>query len=207
MLDDFVRPRFERAALPAVRLLARAGLSPAAISWLGLALALAGATFVALGHAWVGLGLWLASRVADGLDGALARMSASQSAWGGYLDITLDMAAYCSMVLGFGAAHPQHGLLWPSILAGYALAITTTLALAAAVERLDRTVWRGNRSVQFTRGLAEAGETSAVYVLWTLFPAAIGPVGWCWCAVLAATAVQRSWLAWRHLRAVRAGSD
>jgi phosphatidylglycerophosphate synthase len=199
MFDDNVRPHFDRVARPAARALARLGIGPAAVTWAGFTIALAGAALVASGRPFAGLGLWLASRVADGLDGVLARASGRQSPLGGYLDITLDMAAYSAMVLGFATAHPQHGLLWPAVLAGYVLAITTTLALAAAAERNDRTLAVGNRGVQFTRGLAEAGETSAVYVLWTVFPAAIGPVGWCWCALLAATAIQRSWLAWRHL--------
>jgi phosphatidylglycerophosphate synthase len=85
----------------------------------------------------------------------VARELGNQSAFGGYLDITLDMAAYSAMAMGFAVAHPEPGLMWNVILAGY--------------------------------------------VLWTLFPAALVPVGWVWVALLLATAIQRTWLAWQHL--------
>ena len=191
--------RFARATAPAARVLASRGLTPLHVTWGGFALALGAALAVASGHAWPGLALWLASRVADGLDGVMARELGNQSAFGGYLDITLDMAAYSAMAMGFAVAHPEPGLMWNAILAGYVLAITTALALAAAAERAQHTVAPGNRTYQFTRGLAEAGETSVVYVLWTLFPAALVPVGWVWVALLLATAMQRTWLAWQHL--------
>jgi phosphatidylglycerophosphate synthase len=199
MFDEVVRARFARVVAPASRALMAWGITPSQVSWAGFGLALAAAGAIAAGHSVLGLALWLASRLADGVDGALARESRQQSAFGGYLDITLDMAAYSVMVLAFSFQHPEHALLWEAVLAGYVLAITTTLALSAAAERAQQALAPGNRTFQFTRGLAEAGETTVIYSLWVLFPSYIGPLGWAWCALLAATAVQRSWLAWRHL--------
>lgn len=199
VFDETVRPRFARLATPIGRLLAARGVPPSAISWAGFSLGLAAAGVIVLGHPWLGVAVWLASRVADGLDGVLAREARRTSPFGGYLDITLDMTAYCAMVVAFSIRHPEHALLWTCVLTGYAVVITTTLALAAAAERAHQSLAPGNRTFQFTRGLAEAGETTAVYVLWALFPRAIGAIGWLWCAMLAATAVQRTWLAWRHL--------
>ena len=89
--------------------------------------------------------------------------------------------------------------MWQAILVGYVLAITTTLALSSAAERAARTVAAGDRTFQFTRGLAEAGETTIVYVLWILMPSHVALVGWAWCGLLLATALQRSWMAWRFL--------
>ncbi|MGV3516803.1 hypothetical protein [Luteitalea sp.] len=85
------------------------------------------------------------------------------------------------------------------MLVGYVLNITTTLALAAAAAESDKVLAAGNRTFQFTRGLADAGEASVVYVLWALVPGAVVVVGWMWCALLAATVVQRTWLAWSRL--------
>ncbi|MCU0255460.1 MAG: CDP-alcohol phosphatidyltransferase family protein [Vicinamibacterales bacterium] len=200
MFDETARGRFASLAAPVARWFAARRVSAAQMTAVGLVLALAAAVFVALAQPWVGLGLWLASRVADGLDGQLARASGGGSPLGGYLDITADMIAYSAMVLGFAAAHPRHGLLWAAVLAGYVLAITTTLALAAAAERVGRQVSATDRSLQFTRGLAEAGETTIVYALWVAWPAGIAWVGWTWVALLAATAVQRTAFAVRALR-------
>lgn len=199
MFDDVVRPLFARVAAPASLALARAGVTPSIVTWAGFILALCAAVAVAAGHPLTGLAFWLPSRVADGFDGVLARATRQQTAFGGYLDITLDMAAYSAMVVAFALLHPAYHALWVAVLAGYVLNITTTLALAAAAAEAHTVLAPGNRSFQFTRGLAEAGEASVVYVLWALVPGAIGLVGWTWCALLAATIVQRTWLAWRRL--------
>lgn len=42
------------------------------------------------------------------------------------------MAGYTAMVLGFAVAHPEYWPAWGSVLAGYVLVITTTLALSDA---------------------------------------------------------------------------
>jgi phosphatidylglycerophosphate synthase len=199
MFDDSVRPFVARLLGPAGRVLAAWGVTPACITWTGFAIAGAGAVAITSGLPRLGLALWLVSRLADGLDGVVAREGGRQSALGGYLDITLDMAAYSLMVLAFAHVHPAPPLLWQAILTGYVLAITTTLALSSAAERSARTLAAGDRSFQFTRGLAEAGETSVVYALWVVFPSLVVPVGWIWCVLLFATAVQRSWLAYRLL--------
>lgn len=200
MFDDLARTRFAPLMRPTARWLSRHGISPSHVTVAALVLALTAAACAATGWRWAALACWLASRVGDGLDGIVARETGRSSAWGGYLDITCDMAAYSAMVLAFGVLRPDLHLLWSGILIGYVLAITTTLALAAAAERAGRTVSATNRTFQFTTGLAEAGETSLVYVVCLTVPAAVETAAWIWCVVLAASAVQRSVLAWRVLR-------
>lgn len=199
MFDDPFRSSFAKLATPLGYFLASRGVTPSAVSWTGFTIAITAAAVIAADHPQAGLALWLVSRIFDGLDGVVARVGGRQSAFGGYLDITLDMAAYSLMVLAFAHMHPEPPLLWQAILVGYVLAITTTLALSSAAERAARTITAGNRTFQFTRGIAEAGETTIVYALWVAFPALLVPVGWIWCGLLLATAVQRSWLAYRLL--------
>lgn len=180
--------------------LARRGVTPTHVTIAAFLLGIAAAMFVANGWTIVGLAAWLTSRVGDALDGTLARETGQSTAFGGYLDITLDMAAYAAMALGFAVLHPALGVAWAMVLAGYVLAITTTLALSDAAHTLGREVSTTNRTFQFTPGFAEAGETNAMYVLWALFPAHIGWLVWVWIAVLCATAVQRTYHAARALR-------
>jgi hypothetical protein len=78
------------------------------------------------------------------------------------------------------------------------LAITTTLALSSLVEKADRQLG-GNRSIQFTRALAEGGETTAVYVVIALAPSVSRYVLVVWITLLAITAIQRTALARRLL--------
>ena len=63
-----------------------------------------------------------------------------------------------------------------------------------------RRVGATNRTFQFTPALTEAGETTAMYALWVLFPAHLPWLVWVWVAALAVTALQRTYLAARLLR-------
>lgn len=200
MFDEFARRRIAPVLAPAARRLGRLGVSPNSITVGTFVVAAGGAGLIAAGFIGGGLTLWLASRVGDGLDGIVARETAQSSARGGYLDITLDMAAYSLIVIAFAIARPELGVVWPMVLMGYVMSITTTLALAAAAERAQRTVSETDRTFQFTPTVAEAGETTVVYVLWYLLPAYVEPVAWAWCGMLFVSAVQRSILAWRWLR-------
>jgi phosphatidylglycerophosphate synthase len=199
MFDERVRASLARAVKPVAVRLARAGVTPNAVSVTAFGGSLAAAALVASGYPRAGLVAWLLSRLGDALDGILARAGGRSSAFGGYLDITLDMAAYSVMALAFAVAHPEHGIVWPAILLGYALAITTTLALSNAAAALGRRVSDTDRTFQFTTGIAEAGETTVMYVLWVVFPGWLGWLAWIWVAMIIVTVVQRSWLAYRLL--------
>lgn len=199
MFDDLLRARLASIAAPAARRCVAAGVTPNMLTRGGVMVGIAAAVAVACDQRLLAAVLWLVNRLMDGLDGLAARETGQASALGGFWDITLDMVSYSGMILGFAIAYPHHGVLWPSVLAGYILAITTTLALSAAADRLSRTVAPGNRTFQFTRGLAESGETTIVYLAWLAWPAWIGPIGWAWCGLLLASAIQRAWLAQRSL--------
>lgn len=200
MFDERARALLPRAAGPVVRLLARTGLTPNAVSLAAFAIGLVAAVLIAVKQPWIGIAVWIVSRVGDALDGILARDTGRASAFGGYLDITLDMGAYSAMVLGFAWVHPDLGVVWAAVLVGYILAITTTLALSNAAAALGRNVSDTDRTFQFTTGIAEAGETSVMYVLWVAVPAWLEPLAWIWAAMVFVAVIQRTWLASRVLR-------
>jgi len=165
------------------------------LSVFGATLGVVGGLVVAGGHPLLGLGAWLISRIVDGMDGILARETNRVTPFGGYLDITLDMMAYSAMLLGFAWIHPEGGWVWAAILVGYLLVTTTTLALSSMLEKENARIGTNDRSLQFTPGFAEAGETTVVYALFALLPSFVTPIGWAWAAVCAATVVQRTLLA------------
>lgn len=200
MFDEAFRTRFAPAVRPVARILLRAGVTANHVTIASFMLAAAAAALVAGDRQYAGLALWLISRVLDGLDGVVAREDGSGSPFGGFLDITLDMAAYSLMVLAFAALHPEHVVAWIAVLAGYVMVITTTLALSAAATAAARVVSATDRTFQFTRGLTEAGETSVMYALWVAAPSHIWWLAWVWAAALLITALQRVQLASRVLR-------
>ena len=199
MFDAAVRRLLPPVLAPVARLLARAGVTPNALSLIGGLLGVGAGLLVARGFVWSGMIVWLVSRTVDGVDGILARESQQSSAFGGYLDITVDMAAYSAMLLGFAAIHAEGGWVWPAILVGSLLVTTTTLALSSALEHLNAKVPDNDRSIQFTPGFAEAGETTLAYLLFALFPAVVTPIAWLWAGVCYATVIQRTLLARRLL--------
>jgi phosphatidylglycerophosphate synthase len=199
MLDEPFRRWLAATASAPARWMQRAGVTPNTVTVAGFGLSVAGVWPIAMGKMRLGLALWLLGRILDGYDGLLARLSGRSSLYGGFLDIALDMLAYSLMACAFAWAMPRDRTLWMLVLVGYIMAVTTTLALSSLLERADRQVG-GNRSIQFTPGLAEGGETTIVYALIALVPALSQPVLMVWIVVLGVTALSRFRLAARLLR-------
>lgn len=199
MIDNWARKRLPRIAAPLLSACQRVGITPHALTWLGFAFALAAAAAVALGHAGVAIGLWWVGRLADGLDGPLARTTGRQSLFGAYLDIVLDMLSYSVMILGFAALHPDWTPAWAVILVLYVGCITSALALGQGEAQAKR-AGRDNRGLRLGAGLAEGGETGVAYSLFLLLPESLGLLVPLWIGILALTIVARTLLAKRILR-------
>jgi phosphatidylglycerophosphate synthase len=202
MIDDAARALLPRVAGPVVRLYARLGLSPNAVSAIGFAIAVAAAGAVALGVPLAAIALWWLSRLVDGTDGIHARTHGLATDFGAYLDIVLDMAAYTGMILGFAIQAPSLWPSWLAIVALYVLCITTALALGMQEQKRGLPP-RDERGLRLGAGLAEGGETGIAYTLFLLFPAALGPLAAAWIAVLLTTVAARSVLAYRTLAGER----
>jgi phosphatidylglycerophosphate synthase len=116
MLDTRMRALLAPALEAGGSRLAAAGVSPAALTAAGWA-AGAGACAATALRAWpVALGLWLANRLLDGLDGPVARAGAATDA-GGFLDIVADFSVYAGIILGLAVAVPGRVTLkWPHLL-------------------------------------------------------------------------------------------
>ena len=200
MLDLRMRAMLGPGLAAAGGRLAAAGISPAALTTAGWA-AGAGACAATALRAWpVALGLWLASRLADGLDGPTARAAGGGTAAGGFLDIVADFSVYAGIILGLAFAVPGTRLACVALLTAYYLSGTAFLALSSLAER--RRLDSGDeRSLRFSGGLAEGTETIAVYVLLFLLPRHATVIVWAFTAAVGVTAAQRVIAGWRMLRA------
>lgn len=200
MLDSRLRAMTAPVLGAAGKGLAAAGVPPAALTAAGWA-AGAGACVATALHAWpAALGLWLANRLADGLDGPAARAGGTASAAGGFLDIVADFSVYAGIILGLAIAIPGARLACVALLAAYYVSGTAFLALSSLAER--RRVRLGDeRSLRFVGGLAEGTETIAVYVLLFLLPQDATVIVWAFTAAVAVTAGQRVITGLRLLRA------
>lgn len=202
MLDAAVRRVIDPALNSAGRWLAARGARADAVTLLGLALGLASALLIGLGASgWLALLPLLASRLADGLDGAVAR-AAAKTDFGGYLDITCDFLFYGAVPLAFVLRDPGgNGLVGAFLLCSFYVNGASFLGYAVMAEKRGLTTSaRGEKSLYFTAGLLEGTETIVFFVLLCLWPAAFAPLAWVFGALCFVTALSRVMLARRVFR-------
>jgi phosphatidylglycerophosphate synthase len=197
VLDAKLRPLIDPPLNAIGRALAGVGVTANALTFTGLALGLAGAAAIALGHIDWGLALIIANRLLDGLDGAVARVR-GPSDLGGYFDIVADFAFYVSVPLGFGVLSPTNTLPALVLVASFVLTGVSFLAFAViAGKRGATTEAHGKKSFFYSTGLAEGTETIAVFIAMCLFPAWFGPIAYAYAALCVLTVFQRSAMAAR----------
>ncbi len=207
MLDNVARrllaPPLDRAAAA----LDRGPVTPDRLTMLGLVTGLGSAAAAAGQLWWWALGLWLFSRLLDGLDGPLARRRRSSatggSEAGGFLDITADFVAYGATVIGVAigatAAYDASWLPFLAVLFAYYVNGTAFLAFSSIAERTGRQLHDG-RSLSFLGGLAEGTETVLVHSVWLIVPQHAGVIAWGWAVVVGVSAAQRIVAGYRSLR-------
>lgn len=196
MLDGFMRPLIDPPLNALGRRLAGIGTRPDMVTLTGLALGLIAALIVALGHpAWALLPLAL-NRIADGLDGAVARASA-RTDFGGYLDITCDFLVYGAIPLAFVLADPAaNGAAGGFLLTSFYVNGASFLGYAILAEKRGLTSSaRGAKSLYFTGGLLEGTETIVFFAALCLWPAWFPALAWTFAALCFVTAGTRILLA------------
>ncbi|WP_457640176.1 CDP-alcohol phosphatidyltransferase family protein [Persephonella sp.] len=85
-----IKPVFEEAVAPVVKLLYRVGITPNLLTVSGLILIVAGSYFILKGSFLTGALLLIAGNLCDALDGTLARKFNQHSTFGAFLDSVID---------------------------------------------------------------------------------------------------------------------
>jgi phosphatidylglycerophosphate synthase len=202
MLDGIMRGVVDAPLNRGGRWLADRGASANAVTLAGLALGLGAAGLLAAG--WSGLLValvLLASRLADGLDGAVARVR-GKTDFGGYLDIAADFAFYGAIPLAFVLRDPAaNGLAGAFLLFSFYVNGATFLGYAVlAAKRGMETTGRGEKSLYFTAGLLEGTETILFLLALAVWPSLFVPGAWVFGLLCLVTAGARVALAARTFR-------
>lgn len=196
MLLDQVRRVFPRHwLLPLALALGRVGLSPNALSAIGLGLSAGGAILLAQGYFFFGGIMVLVSGMFDLLDGQLARATHQTSAFGALLDSTLDRVSEAVLLFGLLVYYSGHQAqtevllinvtIVGSVLVSYVKARAEGLGLPCDVGWLQRP----ERVVMLAVGLLIdylLGGWATTVVLWLL------------AFLTNLTAVQRLWYVWNQ---------
>ena len=199
MLDGVLRKVIDPALNHWGRQLAARGWTAAGMTVLGLSLGLGAALMLALGlPGWLALVPLLAGRLADGLDGAIAR-AGQKTDFGGYLDIVADFLFYGAVPFALALRAPEANALAASflLLSFYANGASFLGFAVLAEKRGMVTSDRGEKSLYFTAGLLEGSETIMFFIALCLWPGAFAPLSWGFGALCLLTAAARVALAWQ----------
>ena len=170
------------------RNLAQRGISANSVTVVVFLIGLGALPALAFNAPTLALVLVLLNRVADGLDGAIARAT-EKTDFGAYLDIVLDFIFYAAIALGFAFLDHDNAIVVAVLVTSFIGTGASFLAFAviAAKRGLD-TQARGNKSFFYSGGLAEGTETIVFFVLvcaqpdWFI-PAATIFIAMCWITV------------------------
>lgn len=198
MLDSALRPVKDRLLSPLANTPV-ARVHPTAISAIGLLCSLLAAAAASQRMAVVAVAAWLVGRLADGVDGSVARASGRDSDVGGLLDFTFDTIGYAAVPLGVavGVDTPAGWIVTAVLLASFYLNSVSLGYVAALLEKrgferrgFDAPAGRSSSAV-LPRGLIEGTET---IVFFTLALAFIDAAPWIWsvmAALVTITALER----------------
>jgi phosphatidylglycerophosphate synthase len=196
MLDSYMRRIVDPPLDHVGGRLAAAGVPANTVTLVGFGVGLLAIPCLAVD--WYGLALAaiLANRLADGLDGAVARHTRLTD-FGGYLDIVCDFIVYGGVAFGFALARPENALPAAFLILSFVGTGTSFLAYAilAAKQGLSSEA-RGRKSLYYLGGLTEGTETIAVFAAFCLFPGAFPMLAYifgalCWLTTAARVATAR----------------
>lgn len=177
-LNAYVRWAHDRVADPLGSLVARTGISPNAVTVIGLVIVMAGSALVAVDVRLAGAVI-LIGALSDALDGAVARHTGRATTFGGFLDSVTDRIGDAAMLGAVAWAVRDSAWLVAAAFSAMVLALLTSYVRAKA-ESLGYTatvgvIERGERVVIVGAGMLLAGPWLAVVLgllvvggLWTV---------------------------------------
>ena len=181
VLPAWVKEGGRAVLAPVVRVAIALHLTPNTITVIGLGITIVASVLVALDWLLLGAAILTAGSLLDAVDGALARAQGSGTAFGGFLDSTLDRAGEAILFIGVGTwqLRSQPDPLLPmltlmvalagSFLVSYTHARAQGIGLAASIGLAPRT----ERLVLMIAGIALAGLGVTVGLIGVLLVLAI----------------------------------
>ncbi len=172
LVSPATRARIRALAVPIALAFGRLGLTPNALTVIGFA-GTCVAAVAAAQQAWLAAGvLVLAFGIFDLFDGALARATGNASAFGAFLDSTLDRLGenlvYAGIAVGCAGVEFVDGVVLAGLALAFASVVTSTRARAEAV------------GLHGEVGIAPRSERLVVLAAGLFLAGALGGVGYAW---------------------------
>lgn len=196
MLDQTLQTHITPALRWAALGLLRIGLRADTVTWLGFGISVMAAVAITQQHFVLGLCFILLSRLCDGLDGAMARLTTPTDR-GSFLDITLDFLFYALIPLSFAVANSSTNALAAAVLlAAFMGTGSSFLAFAIIVEKRGVSVTISpshalKKGFYFLGGLTEASETLLAFAAMCLWPQHFAAIAYGFAALCVCTTATR----------------
>jgi len=178
--------------------LAARGVTANGVTLTGLGVGLFAALLICVGLPLLALVPLLVSRIADGLDGAVARATQTTD-FGGYLDIACDFLFYGAIPFAFVVMDPAaNAVAGAFLLTSFYFNGTSFLGFSILAEKANmETSAQGVKSLYYSNGLLEGTETIGFFVLLCLFSGSFATLAWIFGTLCFATAILRLFAARR----------
>lgn len=201
MFDPVITPITRKLLEPGARWLIKRNISADQVTLAGFLIGMLAVPALAFEYYTLALVLILLNRLADGLDGAVARQTQPTDA-GGYLDIVLDFIFYSAVVLGFLLANPAQNAVAAGVLmvtfmgTGSTFLAFASIAAKRGIENLDYP----NKSLHYMGGLTEGFETIVAFIVFCLWPQHFVLLAYLFAAACWLTALTRLYSGYRTLQ-------
>ena len=170
MFDAQIRHIMDRLLKPIGKGVAVRGVTANHVTIIGVLCGLIAAVCVASQLFGIAFWLILLNRVADGLDGAVARASMATD-FGGYLDIVCDFVFYSAIPFAFATAQPENALASAFLIFSFIGTASSFLAFAILAEKHNiSTEIRGKKTFYYLGGLTEGAETILLLLAMVTWP-------------------------------------
>lgn len=201
MIDAALQPLQRRLLIPIGRFLKARNIQADHLTLAGFGVGLLAVPSLAFGAYGLALLFLALNRLADGLDGTVARLSEPTDR-GAFLDIALDFVFYALFPLGFAMADPAVNALPAAVLiAAFVGTGSSFLAFAAiAAKRGESAAAFPTKGIYYLGGLTEGFETIAIFVAMCLFPQAFPILAYGYAAACAVTTLLRWHQGWQAFK-------
>ena len=197
MIDAALQPLQQRLLQLPAQILKNLGIKADQITLFGFLLGLLVVPALAYQAYSLALLFLLLNRFADGLDGAVARLTEPTDR-GAFLDISCDFFFYAIFPLGFALADPVNALPAAVLITSFVGTGSSFLAYAAiAAKRGDTVMDFPQKGLYYLGGLTEGFETIILFISMCLFPMFFPQLAYFFAVACAVTAVFRWYQGWK----------
>ena len=192
MLDRWTLPLVKKPWRAIAVKLAAVGIRANEVTVAGFVVGLLAIPLLAGQYYQLALFTMAVNRIADGIDGELARIQGNTDR-GAFLDIVLDFIFYSAVILGFALANPTaNALPAAALLFGFMGTGSSFLAFAIIAEKhqLKNMVYQ-HKGFHYLDGLAEGTETILFFMLFCLLPDYFNILAWVFAGVCYITTTTR----------------